>query len=663
MKKINFKKIKAKNFFCYGKEGIQIDFEKYKNIVLIKGKNLDISSDQEDDKHSSNGVGKSSIIDALVYGLFGKTVKNPLKVKQGDIINKSSAKQMEVEVEWDDYKVVRTRKPDSLRLWKEKEEITRGGIPATQKFIEDLLGLNYETFINISVFTDDNRSSFLECDTPEKRHIVENLLSLEKYRNYSENVKKIYKSHKENIKAQEKELGYVESQLSSQRTSLSSLESSQKIWKENKAAEIEKLNKTIILIDSEVEKLKENNSALKAYEDAQIKIIDLQKKIDEYEALVTKAENSIESNQTKFDEIKKEKDSISNDFISLQQENNSLEVKLKNLLLNLKKLSSLEDGVVCNHCHSTIDSNNYNHMIESHNNEIKELQTTIAEKKLQTDSKSIDLNKKTQDSQTFYDNIKKLKAFVQIQIQNKKKDGSEIETLKLIKKPESETKIQQLVSKKETIQEQLKEKELEANNQSPYESLIKEAVEKIVETGNSVSEKKIFLKQLNDKNKYYEFWAQAFGDSGIRKYVIDELIPALNDNINYWMQFLIEGNMQITFDNEFQETITKGPSFKDSIQYYALSSGQKRRVNLALSQGFAHVMSLSTGKSPNVIFLDEVTSNIDIQGVSGILSMINELSKDKQVWIITHNHDVLEALQDCDSVCLELKNGVSKLIS
>ena len=130
---------------------------------------------------------------------------------------------------------------------------------------------------------------------------------MEKYRNYSENVKKIYKSHKENIKAQEKELGYVESQLSSQRTSLSSLESSQKIWKENKAAEIEKLNKTIILIDSEVEKLKENNSALKAYEDAQIKIIDLQKKIDEYEALVTKAENSIESNQTKFDEIKKEK--------------------------------------------------------------------------------------------------------------------------------------------------------------------------------------------------------------------------------------------------------------------------------------------------------------------------------------------------------------------
>ena len=153
----------------------------------------------------------------------------------------------------------------------------------------------------------------------------------------------------------------------------------------------------------------------------------------------------------------KKKNSISNDFISLQQENNSLEVKLKNLLLNLKKLSSLEDGVVCNHCHSTIDSNNYNHMIESHNNEIKELQTTIAEKKLQTDSKSIDLNKKTQDSQTFYDNIKKLKAFVQIQIQNKKKDGSEIETLKLIKKPESETKIQQLVSKKDTIQEQLKE--------------------------------------------------------------------------------------------------------------------------------------------------------------------------------------------------------------
>ena len=200
MKKINFKTLKAKNFFCYGKEGVQVTFSDYGNIVLIKGKNLDVGSEEADEKHSSNGIGKSSIIDALVYGLYGKTVKNPKKLNQKDIINSLTGKNLEVEVTWDDYRVVRTRKPDSLRLWKSSDqkwdastEITLGGMPATQNEIENILGLTYEVFVNIGVFTDDNTSSFLECDAAEKRHIVENLLSLEKYRIYSDNAKKLFK--------------------------------------------------------------------------------------------------------------------------------------------------------------------------------------------------------------------------------------------------------------------------------------------------------------------------------------------------------------------------------------------------------------------------------------------------------------------------------------
>jgi ABC-type multidrug transport system ATPase subunit len=73
-------------------------------------------------------------------------------------------------------------------------------------------------------------------------------------------------------------------------------------------------------------------------------------------------------------------------------------------------------------------------------------------------------------------------------------------------------------------------------------------------------------------------------------------------------------------------------------------------------------MSLNSGRTPNLVFLDEVTSNIDLQGVNGIISMIQELAKDKQVWLITHHHDLLDALQSSDSIHLELKNGVSTLV-
>ncbi len=189
MKNLDIKYLFAKNFLCFGKDPFIIDLKKFGNIVLIKGKNLDVS---ESDSSSSNGAGKSSIPEILVYTLFGKTIKQPKKITHKDVINNQIGKGLVTEVRWDKYRVIRTRKPDSLRIWEsesevwdENTEITLGGQPATQKLIEEKLGLNYETFVNVVVFTDNNAGSFLECDPSSKRDIVENLLSLEKYKNFS----------------------------------------------------------------------------------------------------------------------------------------------------------------------------------------------------------------------------------------------------------------------------------------------------------------------------------------------------------------------------------------------------------------------------------------------------------------------------------------------
>ena len=68
--------------------------------------------------------------------------------------------------------------------------------------------------------------------------------------------------------------------------------------------------------------------------------------------------------------------------------------------------------------------------------------------------------------------------------------------------------------------------------------------------------------------------------------------------------------------------------------YDLLSNGQKRRINLAVNQAFAHLMTLSHGVCPSLVFLDEVTTNIDQIGVQGIYNMICELSKEKKVFVI-----------------------------
>ena len=85
MRNLKFKYAAAYNFLPFGPEGIQLNFDNYKNIVLVRGenrdaKNLDPMLPSDELKISSNGTGKSSIQEIISYGLFGKTVKRPEKL-------------------------------------------------------------------------------------------------------------------------------------------------------------------------------------------------------------------------------------------------------------------------------------------------------------------------------------------------------------------------------------------------------------------------------------------------------------------------------------------------------------------------------------------------------------------------------------------------------
>ena len=92
-----------------------------------------------------------------------------------------------------------------------------------------------------------------------------------------------------------------------------------------------------------------------------------------------------------------------------------------------------------------------------------------------------------------------------------------------------------------------------------------------------------------------------------------------------------------------------------------MSGGERRRLNLAVSQAFAHIMTLSSGICPSIVFLDEVTTNIDPIGVVGVYSMISELAKDRKIFITTHDQNLLDLLQGCDLINLEKNEGFTTL--
>ena len=211
------------------------------------------------------------------------------------------------------------------------------------------------------------------------------------------------------------------------------------------------------------------------------------------------------------------------------------------------------------------------------------------------------------------------------------------------------------------IEESIKEKSRDLSGKSPFEDIILSEREESEAASERCKEKSAAVKESEENLRYYQYWQTGFGEKGIRKTVVDGIIPQLNNRIAYWLQFLIDNKITLKFDNEFVEVIERNPPDGDPYIYHAMSAGQRRRLNLAVSQAFADIMMLSCGTVPSLVFLDEVTTNIDPLGVQGIYNMIQELSADKQVFITTHDKDLIKMLETSDTIDLVHQGGFTFL--
>ena len=195
---------------------------------------------------------------------------------------------------------------------------------------------------------------------------------------------------------------------------------------------------------------------------------------------------------------------------------------------------------------------------------------------------------------------------------------------------------------------------------NPIASSKKRSISNKEQANREANNKEKELKESESEIPYFEYWSEAFGDNGIRKFVIDGIIPALNDRISYWLQILIDGLIELKFDNKLEETITRNgnPAF-----YHNMSNGEMRRVNLAVSQSFAYVMMLNSGCCPSLVFLDEITGGgIDRAGVPYVYNMIFELAKERQVFVTTHNDVLMNLLDGCETLTLKKYKDVSELL-
>jgi DNA repair exonuclease SbcCD ATPase subunit len=666
MRNLKIHYARAKNILCFGPDGFELHFDDHDNVVEICGINLD---NPGSNGYASNGAGKSSIQEILSIGFYGRTVKSPTKLKGGQFIN-AAAEKAEIEIIWDDYRLVRTFTKSASgsiagklhiwqsanHIWDDSSKLKEG--KATQKYLEaTAIGMSHHAFCNIVIFDDSSNYAFLESDTPTKREFVENLLGLGVYRGYFENAKKLLKQLKDRVTVLAREYDLLQNEVEASTRRLQTIDQQEKTWKTTRQNEIQELIKRVQTKQLQLEK-SDTGEQLANWQKAQDRMAALTDQVTELESKAQKVQEAILGAREKVELARHSRDTqgdtVQEQFLALKEIQSSIDTQFK----LIEKLERLEHGTRCPYCHGVISKENYGNVLNQSQNVLAASQTELATKKLTVEEHKAEYGKRSATLTSMESRIGEAEAKVSLMRGHISKHRNEITELSAIRRPDGNTQEQVLEAEIVALKKQYKAKQEELDA-SPYKEIAVQAQVELTEKKQKAELKSAEIKAAEKEIPYYQFWFEAFGDKGIRKYVVDGIIPALNARVTHWLSVLIEGRLELKFDNELEATITRNGTLVD---YYAMSNGERRRINLAVSQAFAYVMMLNSGCCPSIVFLDEITGGgIDRAGTVGIYNMIFELAKERQVFVTTHNESLMAMLEGCETLTLRKQNDISIL--
>ena len=228
-----------------------VDFDNQR-LTLVLGENLDQGGD---DAGSRNGTGKTTLINALSYGLFGEALT---KIRRENLVNKTNNKNMLVTLTFEKdgvkYRIERGRRPNTLRYFinDSEQEITdesQGDSRMTQAAINHMLGLSHSMFKHILALN-TYTEPFLSMSANEQKDIIEQLLGITLLSEKAELLKDKIRISKEDMAMENARLEGLKMSNEKIKETINSLSNKEKIWNTQKNLDIEKLKKSITELEA-----------------------------------------------------------------------------------------------------------------------------------------------------------------------------------------------------------------------------------------------------------------------------------------------------------------------------------------------------------------------------------------------------------------------------
>jgi DNA repair exonuclease SbcCD ATPase subunit len=184
---ILFKTIRWKNFLSTGNQYTEVDFAKNRTNLII----------------GTNGAGKSTVLDALTFSLFGKPFR---KINKPQLINSVNEKDCNVEVEFStgttDWKIIRGIKPAVFEIWRNNDALDQSSAALDQqKWLEqNVLKMNYKSFTQIVILGSSTFVPFMQLPAAHRREVIEDLLDIKIFSSMGTLIKEKIRIAKEDIK-------------------------------------------------------------------------------------------------------------------------------------------------------------------------------------------------------------------------------------------------------------------------------------------------------------------------------------------------------------------------------------------------------------------------------------------------------------------------------
>lgn len=592
MLQVIFKRLTAKNFLSIGEDALEVNFTVGLNIIT--GKNYD-------KPNRTNGVGKSTVADALHFGLFGSTVRD---IPKDNITNNVTNGKGLITIDFDTiqgnqvdhYHIERTINPSKCSLTKNGEDITRSGVTQTTEFICETIRSTPDLFQNGVIMTVNNTVPFMTQKAADKRKFIEGILNLGAFGDMLKLARQDYNDNKKTLDIESAKIAEVENTI--------------KMLQAQKAVfEADKKRKLIDIAKKNIEWEQELGA--------------LTLKLVTIEGSDTLIDTAIKECKANMETVDAAIARIDKTIFTLKHSNSSLINKIKEI--DTKKGA-------CKFCSKDIDdllSAQNEQVKQSHLAEIKkneeEIQNLV---KLDAEQRQVKINIKIETGR-----LENLLLAYKLKVKENENTQSRIEQIK------KWIKLQQDV-----------EKEIQDSKGNYDADLVN-----LEQRFKDLSEKTIVIKKKLEVIDAAKF---IVSEEGVKSILVKKILKVLNTKLIYYLKKM-EANCIITFNEYFEDTIfnEKGKS----CVYHNFSGAERKAIDLACLFTFMDVRRLQGDLSINVSMYDELLdSSLDEKGIDLVLDILKErVDKQKEaVYIISHRRESVKHVTG-DVIFIEMRNGIS----